>query len=710
MKKILLSIAMATLVAACGSQEVKKDVPVADRTARHARSRRSPSTDVDHDADDAAGDHGQPAHRPEEHPLEAQRLLRLRLQRREGRVRGLVAGAREVHGRQEGLEDPRRGQLRRARQPRVQPRPRPAPRGSGEEGDDGARRAGRPHRDGELRRGEAGRRRATTRPPGPRTAAATSSMRASSIRIAAAAVLLAVAGGRPRRPLRRRRGEEAHRGDPRRAGRRPPARPPSASAASRRACATSAWSTCCARSRRSTRRSRSCAASSRCSANQNEQIQKRQRDFYLDLDSRLKRLEGGGRRPGALRPARPRRPQRPSSPRPHAAPAPSKEEQAREVKAYDAASGLFRRNDFASAAEAFRAFLKDYPQSALAPNATYWIGICQANLKDYKGALATQEGLLARYPQSPKAPDALLAIAAVQSEQGDHGLRAQHARGHHRALPRLRGGGQGAHAPGRGEALAPRRRGQGRRPRLRGARFRHGARHGASRGLDVPRAFRGLRAAAPLRSSMPPPWWPARWVPSSTASCAWTSGVFGGSALTDRAIAVPTSPTAGIPVTYVPARNTVLLSLALAYAEVVERRRDLHRRQRRGLLRLPRLPPRVPRRLRGAWPTSPRSGPWRARPIVVRSPIVQLGKAEIVRRGPRARRRLRAHGLVLRRRRRGPGLRAVRLVPAAPRGVRRRRAPGPDPLPPGRRAIADSPCGYRPTPHRRDGPPGGHSQ
>ncbi len=42
----------------------------------------------------------------------------------------------------------------------------------------------------------------------------------------------------------------------------------------------------------------------------------------------------------------------------------------------------------------------------------------------------------------------------------------------------------------------------------------------------------------------------------------------GGSALTDRTIAVPTEPTAGIPVTYVPARNTLLLSLALGFAEV----------------------------------------------------------------------------------------------------------------------------------------------
>jgi len=46
----------------------------------------------------------------------------------------------------------------------------------------------------------------------------------------------------------------------------------------------------------------------------------------------------------------------------------------------------------------------------------------------------------------------------------------------------------------------------------------------------------------------------------------------GGSALTDPAIAVPETPGEGIPVTYVPARNTVLLGLALAYAEVIEAR------------------------------------------------------------------------------------------------------------------------------------------
>ena len=156
-------------------------------------------------------------------------------------------------------------------------------------------------------------------------------------------------------------------------------------------------------------------------ANENQQIQKRQRDFYLDLDSRLKRLEGGGAAAAGTPPV-----SAPSVVEPPPAVAtpsrpPTREEQAREMKAYDAASNLFRRNDFASAIDAFRAFVKDYPQSQLAANAGYWIGISYANLKDYPKALAAQQDVLARHPQSPKAPDAMLAIAAIQAEQGDAG-------------------------------------------------------------------------------------------------------------------------------------------------------------------------------------------------------------------------------------------------------------------------------------------------
>jgi tol-pal system protein YbgF len=161
-------------------------------------------------------------------------------------------------------------------------------------------------------------------------------------------------------------------------------------------------------------------------SNENQQVQKRQRDFYLDLDSRMKRLEGGGAATGAPptgapEGATPSTGFSPQTPAATVAKPPSREEQAREVKAYDAASNLFRRNDFASAVDAFRAFVKDYPASPLAANAGYWIGISYANMRDYRNAMAAQQEVLTRYPQSPKAPDALLAIAAIQAEQGDSG-------------------------------------------------------------------------------------------------------------------------------------------------------------------------------------------------------------------------------------------------------------------------------------------------
>ena len=65
-------------------------------------------------------------------------------------------------------------------------------------------------------------------------------------------------------------------------------------------------------------------------------------------------------------------------------------------------------------------------------------------------------------------------------------------------------------------------------------------------------------------------------------------GLFGGSALPISDIDVPTEETEGIPVTYVPARNTVFLSFALAWAEVMNPG-YIHRCQCGGLFRLPGL-------------------------------------------------------------------------------------------------------------------------
>jgi 7-cyano-7-deazaguanine synthase len=109
-------------------------------------------------------------------------------------------------------------------------------------------------------------------------------------------------------------------------------------------------------------------------------------------------------------------------------------------------------------------------------------------------------------------------------------------------------------------------------------------------------------------------------------------GTFGGSALTDRAIAVPTAPTTGIPVTYVPARNTILLSLALAYAEVLAADAIFTGANAVDYSGYPDCRPEY----LAAFEAMANLATKRAvegHPISVRSPIVRFSKADIVRRG-----------------------------------------------------------------------------
>jgi len=109
-------------------------------------------------------------------------------------------------------------------------------------------------------------------------------------------------------------------------------------------------------------------------------------------------------------------------------------------------------------------------------------------------------------------------------------------------------------------------------------------------------------------------------------------GIFGGSALTDPSIAVPTAASAGIPATYVPARNTILLALALAYAEVIEADALFTGVNAVDYSGYPDCRP----EFLAAFEAMANLATKRAvegSPIAVRSPIVRMGKAEIVRRG-----------------------------------------------------------------------------
>ena len=109
-------------------------------------------------------------------------------------------------------------------------------------------------------------------------------------------------------------------------------------------------------------------------------------------------------------------------------------------------------------------------------------------------------------------------------------------------------------------------------------------------------------------------------------------GSFGGSALTDPSIGVPTEPTPGIPVTYVPARNTVMLSLALAWAEVIEADAIFTGANAVDYSGYPDCRPEY----LAAFERMANLATKRAvegHPLVVRSPLVDLSKAAIVRRG-----------------------------------------------------------------------------
>jgi 7-cyano-7-deazaguanine synthase len=108
--------------------------------------------------------------------------------------------------------------------------------------------------------------------------------------------------------------------------------------------------------------------------------------------------------------------------------------------------------------------------------------------------------------------------------------------------------------------------------------------------------------------------------------------VFGGSALTDPAIAVPTAPAPGIPITYVPARNTIFLALALAYAEVTCAEAIFIGANAVDYSGYPDCRP----EFLAAFETLANLATKRAvegAPIAIEAPIVRMAKADIVRRG-----------------------------------------------------------------------------
>ena len=90
-----------------------------------------------------------------------------------------------------------------------------------------------------------------------------------------------------------------------------------------------------------------------------------------------------------------------------------------EQRAYDAALDQFKSGNYGASLQSFSAFVRTYPRSPLAPSAQYWVGNAYYALKDYRSAITSQRQLINSYPDSQKVPDALLNISSSQIELAD---------------------------------------------------------------------------------------------------------------------------------------------------------------------------------------------------------------------------------------------------------------------------------------------------
>lgn len=107
---------------------------------------------------------------------------------------------------------------------------------------------------------------------------------------------------------------------------------------------------------------------------------------------------------------------------------------------------------------------------------------------------------------------------------------------------------------------------------------------------------------------------------------------FGGSALTDSNIAVPEAATAGIPLTYVPARNTIMLSLALAWAEVLSAQDIFFGVNAVDYSGYPDCRPEYVEAFQAMANLATKAAV-EGRPLKIHAPLLHMSKAEIIRQG-----------------------------------------------------------------------------
>ena len=89
---------------------------------------------------------------------------------------------------------------------------------------------------------------------------------------------------------------------------------------------------------------------------------------------------------------------------------------AAEMRSYDEAFSALKDGRYAESARRFQGFIDQYPNADLTGNAYYWLGESYYVTQNYRVALDTFSALLTRFPDNQKAPDALLKVGYCQYE------------------------------------------------------------------------------------------------------------------------------------------------------------------------------------------------------------------------------------------------------------------------------------------------------
>lgn len=85
------------------------------------------------------------------------------------------------------------------------------------------------------------------------------------------------------------------------------------------------------------------------------------------------------------------------------------------VALYEKGSAIFKRGKYPEAVAAFEQYVKDYPDSDLTANALYWLGLSYLAMEDFKQAAEVQQRLIKAFPKHDKRADAMLSLARVQA-------------------------------------------------------------------------------------------------------------------------------------------------------------------------------------------------------------------------------------------------------------------------------------------------------